>query len=94
MQVKILINCLETIFKEKYPEISPEIYCSRRKKRVHLALKKSTDQYQNYLNFLKDIESFFNRNFKNDFEFCRQIKLVNTIKWKFDYIIFRKRNSN
>ena len=80
MQVKYLINRLETILKEKYPEMTPEIYYSRQKKLVHLGLEKSTDQYPNYLMFLKDIESFFNRNFKNEFEFCRPIKIVNTIK--------------
>ena len=94
MQVKYLINCLETTLKEKYPEMTPEIYYLHWKKLVHLALGKLIDQYPNYLMFLKDIESFFNRKFKNEFEFCRLIKIVNTIKWKFDYIIFRKRNSN
>ena len=94
MQVKYLINRLETILKEKYPEMTSEIDYSRRKKLVHLALEKLIDQYPNYLMFLKDIESFFNKNFKNEFEFCRSIKIVHTIKWKFDYIIFRKRNSN
>ena len=89
MQVKYLINRLETILKEKYPELAPEIYHSRRKKLVHLALEKSIDQYPNYLMFLKDIEAFFNRNFKNEFELCRPIKIVHTIKWKFDYILFR-----
>ena len=80
MQVKYLINRLETILKEKYPEMAPEIYHSCRKKLVHFALEKSIEQYPNYLMFLKDIESFFNRNFKNEFEFCRPIKIVNTIK--------------
>ena len=74
--------------------MTPEICYSRRKKLLHLALEKSIDQYPNYLMFLKDIESFFNRNFKNEFEFCRPIKIVHTIKCKFDYIIFRKRDSN
>ena len=94
MQVKYLINHLETILKEKYPEMAPEIYHSRRKKLVHLALEKSIEQYPDYLMFLKDIKSFFNKNFKNEFEFCRPIKIVHAIKWKFDYILFRKRNSN
>ena len=94
MQVKYLINRLETILKEKYPEMAPEICHSRRKKLVHLALEKSIEQYPDYLMFLKDIKSFLNKNFKNKFEFCRPIKIVHAIKWKFDYILFRKRNSN
>ena len=91
MLVKFYINCLETILKQKYPEIDQEIYYSRRRKLVHLALDKSIDQYQNYLDFLNEIESFFERHFKNDSELCKPIKLINTIKWKFDYVIFRKR---
>ena len=89
MLVKFYINRLETMLKQKYPEIKPEIYYSRRKKLVHLALDKSIDQYRNYTDFLKEIESFFERHFKNEFELCKPIK-VNTIKWKFDYVIFRK----
>ena len=52
MLVKYHINRLETILKEKYPEMNPEIYCSRQKKLIHLTLDKSIDQYQNYVNFL------------------------------------------
>ena len=91
MLVKFYINRLETILKQKYPEINLEIYYLRRKKLVHLALDKSLDQYQNCFDFLNEIKSFFERYFKNDFELCKPIKLVNTIKWKSDYIIFRKR---
>ena len=89
--VKIYINRLETMLKEKYPEMNPEIYCSRRKKLVHLALDNSIDQYRNYVDFLKEIESFFEKHFKKEFEICKPIKVINTIKWKFDYVIFRKR---
>ena len=91
MLVKFHINRLETILKQKYPEINLEIYYSRRKKLIHLALDKTIDQYQNYIDFLNEIESFFERHFKSEFEFCKPIKIINTIKWKFDYVIFRKR---
>ena len=84
MLVKFHINRLETILKQKYPEINPEIYYSRRKKLIHLALDKTIDQYQNYIDFLNEIESFFERHFKSEFEFCKPIKIINTIKWKFD----------
>ena len=87
MLVKYHINRLETILKRKY-------YCSRRKKLAHLALDKSIDQYQNYVGFLKEIESFFYRHFKDEFDLCNQIKIVNTIKCKFDYVIFRKHSSD
>ena len=52
------------------------------------------DQYSNYQKFLDDIESLFNRFFVTEFELCKPIKLNNTVKWKFDCIIFRKHCSH
>ena len=43
---------------------------------------------------LNSVMSFL-RNFKNsDFELCKPPQLVDTVKWKYDYIVFRKRTSN
>ena len=94
MQVKFYINRLESILKQKYPEMNAEIYYSRRKKLVHLALDKSIEQFRNYNDFLNEIEAFFEIYFKKEFEFCKPIRIIHTIKWKFDYVIFRKRTSN
>ena len=94
MQVKYYINRLESILKQKYPKMNAEIYYSRRKKLVHLALDKSIEQFRNYNDFLNEIEEFFEIYFKKEFEFCKPIRIIHTIKWKFDYVIFRKRTSN
>ena len=93
MQIKFYINRLESTLKRKYPEIPIEIYYSRRRKLVHLALDKSIEQYQAYNDLLKEIERFYERYFGKDFEFCKPIRIIHTIKWKFDYVIFKKRNS-
>ena len=93
MQIKFHINRLESILKKNYPEIQIEIYYSRRRKLVHLALDKSIEQYPNYNDLLKEIERFYERYFRKNFEFCKPIRIIHTIKWKFDYVIFRKRTS-
>ena len=93
MQIKFYINRLESILKKNYPEIPIEIYYSRRRKLVHLALDKSIEQYPNYNDLLKEIERFYERYFRKNFEFCKPIRIIPTIKWKFDYVIFRKRTS-
>ena len=93
MQIKFYINGLESTLKRKYPEIPIEIYYSRRRKLVHLALDKSIEQYQAYNDLLEEIERFYERYFRKDFEFCKPIRIIYTIKWKFDYVIFRKRKS-
>ena len=59
MLVKFYINRLETILKQKFPEINLEIYYSKRKKMVHIALDKSLDKYSNCFDFLDEIESFY-----------------------------------
>ena len=84
MQVKYYINRLESILKQKYPKMNAEIYYSRRKKLVHLVLDKSIEQFRNYNDFLNEIEEFFERYFKKEFKFCKPIKIIHTIKWKFD----------
>ena len=94
MQVKYYINRLETKLKQTCPQMNAEFYYSHRKKLVHLALNKSIEEYPNYKDFLKEIESFFEKYFRKEFQFYKPIRIIHTIKWKFDYVIFRKRSSN
>ena len=91
MLVKYNLNRLEVILKNKFPEINPELYYSRRKKLIHIALDKCIYEYRHYKHMLDEISEFYERHFRRDFIFCRPIRLVPTIKWKFDYVIFRKR---
>ena len=93
MGIKTFIIKLEAFLKEKYPFIDASFYCSRRKKIAHLGLKKALQDYRDYMKFIKDIRLFFfltvYRN--NKFEYVNPY-LNNSVKWKFDYVIFRKRN--
>ena len=93
MGIKTFIIKLEAFLKEKYPFIDASFYCSRRKKIAHLGLKKALQDYRDYMKFIKDIRIFFfltvYRN--NKFEFVNPY-LNNSVKWKFDYVIFRNRN--
>ena len=93
MGIKTFIIKLEAFLKEKYPFIDASFYCSRRKKIAHLGLKKALQDYRDYMKFIKNIRIFFfltvYRN--NKFEFVNPY-LNNSVKWKFDYVIFRKRN--
>ena len=91
MLVKYNLNRLETILKNKFPEINPELYYSTRKKLVHMAVDRCIYEYQNYKKLLDEISEFFHRHFRREFIFYQPIRLVPTIKWKFDYVVFRKR---
>ena len=91
MLVKYNLNRLEVILKNKFPEFNPELYYSRRKKLVHMAVDKCIYEYRRYRQLLDEISEFFQRHFRRDFIFYLPIRLVPTIKWKFDYVIYRKR---
>ena len=95
MQIRYLLNKLERILNEKYLHIDSKFYFSRRKKFVHFGIERSIQQYEDYLKFIEDIKLFFLRNLKNsDFELALPPQLVNSVKWKYDYVVFRKRTSN
>ena len=92
MKVKYLCSKLEFILKEKFPEIPlVEVYFSRRRKYIHFAFEIVTSEFERKNEFFKEIEKFYNRNLKTDFIILKPPRLINTIKWKFDYVIFRKR---
>ena len=91
MQIRYLINNLERIMNEKYSHVDSRFYCSHRKKIVHFGIERSIQQYKDYFKFIKDIELFFLRNLRNsDFELYKPPQWVNSVKWKYDYIVFRK----
>ena len=80
MLVKYNLNRLEVILKNKFPEINPELYYSRRKKLIHMALDKCIYEYRHCKHLLDEISEFFERHFRRDFIFYRPIQLVPTIK--------------
>ena len=69
MLVKYNLNRLEVILKNKFPEINPELYYSRRKRLIHMALDKCIYEYRRYRELLDEVNEFFQRNFKRDFIF-------------------------
>ena len=73
MLVKYNLNRLEVILKNKFPEINPEFYYSRRKRLIHMALDKCIYEYRRYRELLDEVNEFFQRNFRRDFIFYRPI---------------------
>ena len=85
MQIKFYLNRLEYTLKRLFPEIPAEIYYSRRRKLVHFAFDKPVYEYLRHKEFLKEVDMFYERHFKGDFQRLKPIKVIHTIKWKFDY---------
>ena len=94
MKVKSICITMERIFKEKFPEIPiTEVYYSRRRKHIHFAFEDRLFNYERKKEFLEEVEKFYNQHLKKDFELLSLMRIIHTIKWKFDYIVFRKRKN-
>ena len=92
MKVKFLCSKLEYKLKEKFPDVMlEEVYFSRRRKYIHMAFEKTIYDFERKKEFFKEVENFYNKYFEKDFELIKPMKIINTIKWKFDYLVFRKR---
>lgn len=92
MKIKYLCSKLESILKEKFPDIPlHEIYFARRRKNIHFAFEKTIFDVRRKKEFLEEVEKFYNIHLKKDFELLKPPRVIHTIKWKFDYVIFRKR---
>lgn len=92
MQIKTLLFRLERKLENKFSEIKfLEIYYSRRRKFIHIAFDKPINHFSCKNDLIKEIKFFYEENFRKDFFIIEPMKLINTIKWKFDYVIFRKR---
>ena len=92
MKVKFLCSKLEYRLKEKFPDVKlEEVYFSRRRKYIHIAFERTIFDFERKKEFFKEVENFYNEHLKKDFELIKPMKIINTIKWKFDYLVFRKR---
>ena len=92
MKVKFLCSKLEYKLKEKFPDVMlEEVYFSRRRKYIHMAFEKTIFDFERKKEFFKEVENFYNEYLKKGFELIKPMKIINTIKWKFDYLVFRKR---
>ena len=56
-----------------------------------MAFEKTIFDFERKKEFFKEVENFYNEYLKKDFELIKPMKIINTIKWKFDYLVFRKR---
>ena len=74
MKVKFLCSKLEYRLKEKLPDVMLE--------EVYFSRRRKNV----HMAFEKTIFDFE----RKDFEIIKPMKIIHTIKWKFDYLVFRK----
>ena len=89
--MKTFIYILERKLKEKYPNVDFKFYISRRTKYVHMGLNQNLLSIRKHRVIISDNEELWNpKRQDNKFKSIMPL-LISTTKWKFDYIIFKKK---
>ena len=86
-----MILQLEKHFKQKFPELDAGFYISKRNMCVHMGLNKAIFSYSNYKAIIDEYKNFLEEHLSDNF-IVNNRQLIHTAKWKFDYIISRKKN--
>ena len=90
MPIKKLILQLEKYFKQKFPDLDAGSYVSDMC--VHMGLEKAIFSYSNYKAIIEEYKKLFEEHLPNKFVVNNPL-LIHTAKWKFDYIISRKKRN-
>ena len=92
MSIKKSIMKLEKDFKTKFPKVIVAFYSSRRNVCVHVGLDKAVFAYPNFKQIIEQLEKFFDENLGGKFQ-TNYPQLIHSAKWKFDYIVARKKRN-
>ena len=92
MSIKKLILQLEKFFKQKFPDLDAGFDVNKRNVCVHMELEKSIYSYSNYKEIIEEYNEIFEEHLSNKFIVIKP-QLIHTAKWKFDYIISRKKKN-
>ena len=74
----------------KFPEYGTKFYANRRNYYIHLGLDKLLFSFENYKQFLREINNYLNEHLCSQFKSIFPMNLVLSTKWKHDYIIYSK----
>ena len=90
MSIKKLVCQLEKHINVKFPEYHAKFYSNRRNFYIHMGLDNSLFGYDNFKKMLEEINCFLNEHLPNKFISVFPPKLINSSKWKHDYIVSKK----
>ena len=91
MSVKKQVIQLEKHININFPEYNAKFYSNRRNFYIHMALDNSVFGYSNFKQLLEKIDLFVNEHLREKFSSNNFPKLIHSTKWKFDYIVCRKK---
>ena len=90
MTIKKVVIQLEKFSGLKFAQNAAKFYANRRNFYIHLGLDKSLFSFENYKEFLIEVNKFLFEHLHKDFASVYPPKLVLSTKWRHDYIIYSK----
>ena len=90
MSIKKVAAQLEKHMSSKFSEHNSKFYANRRDFYIHLGLDKSLFSFENYKQFLQEVNSFLTEHLHTQFSNVFPPKLVISTKWNHDYIVYKK----
>ena len=90
MSIKKVIKQLEKHMELNFGIYKAKFYSNRRNFYIHLGLDSSLFSFENYKDFLEEINRFLDQKLVKEFKVVYPPKLVILTKWKHDYIIRAK----
>ena len=94
MHMKGFLHFLKKFLNDKYLHVDFDFHLSRCTRNVHMGLDYSLLTLHEYEQIISDTEELWLMK-KHDMKFKLILpQLIHTVKWEFDYMIFRKNNEN
>ena len=84
------VRILEKHMSSLFPNLKINFYVGRRSKYVHMGLDLVLFTIKDHDRIINEIKDFMFDELNERFKFCIP-QLVPTVKWKYDYIVFKKR---
>ena len=94
MRIKLFLTQLKNATEKTFPTLTVNFFVSRRNRNVHMGLNRPLHSIENFMEMLQFIENLWNEKKKNGdelFIFCRYPEIVHSLKWRYDYLLFKKK---
>ena len=94
MRIKLFLIQLKKRMEKTFPILTVDFFVSQCNHYVHMGLNRPLHSIENFAEVLQFIENLWNekKNKDNLFIFYRYPEIVHSVKWKYDYLLMKKKN--
>ena len=94
MKIKLFLTQLKNVMEQTLSTLTVDFFVLCCNRNVHMGLNRPLHAIKNFMEVLQFIENLWNEKKNGDelFIFCRYPEIVHSVKWKYDYLLFKKKN--